>query len=98
MQSHLYYSMFYCAEALLLTRDLSFSKHSAVISAFGKEFVKSGDFQKELHGYLIEAFKERQKADYFSDIEFSKDTASEILKKSKEFAKETRKFMTSVKS
>ena len=36
-----YYSMFYVAEALLLTKNLSFSKHSAVIGAFGKEFVKT---------------------------------------------------------
>lgn len=30
-----YYAMFYATEALLLSRDLSFSKHSAVITAFG---------------------------------------------------------------
>jgi uncharacterized protein (UPF0332 family) len=35
-----YYAMFYTAEAVLLTKNLSFSKHSAVIAAFGKEFVK----------------------------------------------------------
>jgi uncharacterized protein (UPF0332 family) len=33
--------MFYCAEALLFSIGLSFSKHSAVISFFGKEFVKT---------------------------------------------------------
>lgn len=30
-----YFSMFYLTEALLLTKNLGFSKHSAVISAFG---------------------------------------------------------------
>jgi uncharacterized protein (UPF0332 family) len=35
-----YYTMFYCAQAFLLSKNLSFSSHSAVISAFGREFVK----------------------------------------------------------
>ena len=37
-----YYAMFYAAQALLETVNLSFSKHSAVIAAFGKEFIKTG--------------------------------------------------------
>ena len=40
--SRAYYAMLYCAQVLLLTKGLSFSKHSGVISAFGKEFVKKG--------------------------------------------------------
>jgi uncharacterized protein (UPF0332 family) len=39
--SRAYYAMFYLAEALLHSRDLSFSSHSAVIAAFGKEFLKT---------------------------------------------------------
>ena len=30
-----YYAMFYCAQAMLLTKNLSFSSHKGVISAFG---------------------------------------------------------------
>lgn len=37
--SRTYYAMFYAVEALLLSREHSFSKHSAVISPLGKEFV-----------------------------------------------------------
>lgn len=33
--SRSYYTMFYCAESLLLTQSRSYSKHSAVIAAFG---------------------------------------------------------------
>ena len=40
--SRAYYAMFYLAEALLLTLRLTFSKHSAVIAAFGQHFVKTG--------------------------------------------------------
>jgi uncharacterized protein (UPF0332 family) len=40
--SRAYYAMFYVAEALLLSQGLSFSKHSAVIAAFGQRFVRPG--------------------------------------------------------
>jgi len=35
-----YYTMFYLAQAVLLTKGLTFSSHSAVIAAYGKEFAK----------------------------------------------------------
>jgi len=41
--SRSYYAMFYAAEAALLAHGLTFSSHKAVIAAFGKEFVKSGE-------------------------------------------------------
>ena len=43
--SRAYYAMFYVAEALLLGEGLTFSKHSAVIAAFGKSFVKRVAFR-----------------------------------------------------
>lgn len=39
--SRAYYAMLYIAEALLPTDGLAFSKHSAVISAFGRVWVKN---------------------------------------------------------
>jgi hypothetical protein len=36
--SRAYSSLFYTAEALLLSRGLSYSSHPAVIASFGKEF------------------------------------------------------------
>ena len=40
--SRAYYAMFYVVEALLLEEGSAFSKHSAVIAAFGQLFVKTG--------------------------------------------------------
>jgi uncharacterized protein (UPF0332 family) len=40
--SRLYYAMFYCAEALLMVKDLSFSSHRGVISAFCSALYKNG--------------------------------------------------------
>lgn len=45
--SRAYYAAFYAMEAVLLTKKLSFSKHSSVISAFNQYFVKTNIFPKE---------------------------------------------------
>jgi len=62
--SRLYYAMFYAAEALLLERGLSYSSHSAVIAAFGREFAKTGEVDVRLHRYLIDAQDTRNASDY----------------------------------
>lgn len=48
-----YYSMFYIAEAFLLGKGLTYSSHSAVISAFGREFARTKRLPVEYHRYLI---------------------------------------------
>ncbi len=40
--SRAYYAMFYLVSAVLLTKSLNFSKHQAVVAAFGQHFVKTG--------------------------------------------------------
>ena len=57
--------MFYAVEALMLDRDLSFSKHSAVIAAFGKKFVKTGIFDSRFHRSFLNAFDLRNEGDTF---------------------------------
>ncbi len=91
--SRAYYTMFYCAEALLFAKDLSFSKHSAVIAAFGKEFVKMGLLSKKFHKYILEAFEDRLSGDYDIISTITKEKNEETLKKAKEFLKETKKYL-----
>ena len=62
--SRAYYAMFYVAEAFLDTEGLAFSKHSAVISAFGRDFVNTDRVPRELHAWIIEAQAWRHTADY----------------------------------
>ena len=62
--SRAYYAMLYVAEAFLLGEGLAFSKHSAVIAAFGQRFAKTDPAVEELHGYLIDAHDTRNIADY----------------------------------
>ncbi|MDQ1328516.1 MAG: hypothetical protein QG641_1801 [Candidatus Poribacteria bacterium] len=83
--SRVYYAMFYSVQAILLLKNLSFSSHKAVISAFGKYFVKNGIFTKEMGKKLNKAFEKRQIGDYEYDFVISEDEAKDILINGKEF-------------
>jgi uncharacterized protein (UPF0332 family) len=48
--SRAYYAIFYAAEAILLLKGLSFSSHSAVAAAYGKEFAKLGFCRRTFTG------------------------------------------------
>jgi len=61
--SRSYYAMFYCAEAALLTKGLTFSSHKGVISVFGELFIKPGVFPREFGRELNKAFAKRQLGD-----------------------------------
>lgn len=83
--SRAYYALFYLAEALLLVKGQSFSKHSAVISAVYEHFVKPGLLPKSYHQLLHEAFDERQEADYLAGIQIGADEAATLVKRARDF-------------
>lgn len=77
--SRAYYAMFYAAEATLLTRSMRFSKHHAVIAAFGKHFAKSEALPQELHRYLLDAHRNRLEGDYGPWGEITREIVDETL-------------------
>ncbi|MFQ5962910.1 MAG: HEPN domain-containing protein [Candidatus Scalinduaceae bacterium] len=83
--SRAYYAMFYAAEAVLLTKQLSFSSHRGVIAAFGEHFVKTEIFPRELGREFNRAFAKRQLGDYEYTFVISKEEAEKILKSSESF-------------
>ncbi|WP_017292526.1 hypothetical protein [Geminocystis herdmanii] len=66
---------------------MSFSSHSAVISAFGKEFAKKGIVPLEFHRYLIDAQDKRTQGDYSIEDQrqLSYDDVNILIKQSKLF-------------
>jgi uncharacterized protein (UPF0332 family) len=80
-----YYSMFYSALALLLTKDLSSSKHSGVLTIIDREFVKTGKLPIELSRQFREAFNERQKADYAEMAVVSPEKAEAMVESARTF-------------
>jgi uncharacterized protein (UPF0332 family) len=83
--SRAYYAMFYLAEAVLLTKGLSFSRHKGVISGFWEHFIKTGIFDKALHKALNDAFEIRKIGDYASSKEVSKEEAENVLRDARIF-------------
>jgi uncharacterized protein (UPF0332 family) len=92
-----YYAMFYLTEAVLLTKGLSFSSHSAVIAAFGQHFVKTGLLEAKLHERLREAFDKRAIGDYSCDITITQVESQKILAQAEEFVKSVEKYLKECK-
>jgi uncharacterized protein (UPF0332 family) len=83
--SRAYYAMFYVAEAFLLGQGLSFSKHSAVIAAFGERFAKTGTAPIEFHRYLIEGQDKRNVGDYQIGPNLTAAQAAEQIARAEQF-------------
>lgn len=79
-----YYTMFYIAQAFLLSKKLSFSSHKAVISNFGREFAKTKQIPLEFHRFLISAQLKRNEADYDISANISQESAQEIIDKAEQ--------------
>jgi uncharacterized protein (UPF0332 family) len=62
--SRCYYEMFFVAEAVLLTKNLTASSHKGVISLFGEHFVKTEIFERNLGKALSNAYDKRLVGDY----------------------------------
>ncbi|MFH1258526.1 MAG: HEPN domain-containing protein [Elusimicrobiota bacterium] len=83
--SKIYYSMFYITQALLKSEGIDVVKHSAVESAFGYYFAKTGRIDSKYHRMLINARKIREIADYDIQEEIVEPTASLKIEEGKEF-------------
>ncbi len=83
--SRAYYTMFYIAEAFLEGDGLSFSKHAAVISAFGREFAKPKRVSTDFHRFLIEAQELRTTGDYGQLNAVTSDQAAEQIDRAEQF-------------
>jgi uncharacterized protein (UPF0332 family) len=91
--SRAYYAMFYAAEAALLSLGLTFSKHTAVIAAFGKHLAKPGLVPQHLHRYLLDAFDIRQIGDYDAPGMVGEERAGRVLAQTREFIDAVKVFL-----
>ena len=82
------------ADALLAQRDLRFKKHSAVHSAFGREYIKTGALDPKYHDWLLTAFNKRIVADYTVSSELTANAVQTVIEQAKEFASVARRLLT----
>ena len=83
--SRAYYTMFYIAEAFLEGEEMSFSSHAAVISAFGREFARTGRIPVEFHQFLIKAQDLRNAGDYGQLNAVTAEQATEQITHAEQF-------------
>ncbi len=95
--SRAYYSMFYMAEAVLLTKKLSFSKHAGVISGFNQHFIKTRIFDYKYYEMLRYAFEQRGIGDYVFQTQISRETAQKVIDDAREFLRVTKEYLASCK-
>lgn len=93
--SRAYYGCFYVAEALLLSKDLNYSRHSQVVAQYGQRFAKTEELDTRYHRLLISAFSLRQTADYSAEpgvIEH--EVAEQIIEEGRCFLSDARSYLT----
>jgi uncharacterized protein (UPF0332 family) len=88
-----YYTMFYLTEALLLSKGLKFSSHSAVIAAYGKEFSKTNLLDPKFHRRLIVAEERREDGHYDAGQNISDEDALESFQWAEEFIQAVTKYL-----
>lgn len=91
--SRAYYAMFYAAEALLLRRNLSFSKHAGVIAAVHREYVVPGELAREHHAAFQRAFNDRSVAEY-ETVEVTREAADVTLRGAADFLNAAESLLT----
>ena len=88
-----YYTMFYLIEALLHSKDLRFSSHSAVIAAYGKEFAKTRILDPKFHRRIIIAERRRETGHYAVESSVTQEEALESFQWAEEFIQAVKDYL-----
>jgi len=83
--NRIYYACFYVVTALLLTRNLSSSKHSGVVALFNRHFVKPGLISVDMGKFYSRMFDNRVESDYGEWVELQEQDIREELTQAEEF-------------
>jgi uncharacterized protein len=78
--SRAYYAMFSSITLLFYVKGRSFSKHKGLITAFHKDFVKTGVFPEHFGKDVSDAFRKRQESDYNASVSYGKNEATEGIR------------------
>ncbi len=80
-----YYAIFYAANALLATKKLARSKHSGVLAAFRKHFIKAGLLPADLSDIYGQIMDDRHESDYEIILATSKEDAETDVHQARQF-------------
>ena len=92
--NRLYYACFYAVSALLLTKNISTSKHGYLRSLLHKEFVKTGTIPNEMGRHFDLLFSSRQEGDYADLVVFKADEVADWLTQTQTFVSHIERFIS----
>jgi uncharacterized protein (UPF0332 family) len=72
-----YYAVYHAAVAALLALGEARSKHSGVLSAFGRLVIKEGGFDREVGAVRVRLFERRKDVDYDLVEQSAEEAAAE---------------------
>ena len=90
-----YYAIFHAMRAVLALEAKDFEKHSAVISYFRKEYIKTQLFPVEASRIIGNAFDLRNESDYRDWCEVSQEEAEFQLQSAEKFLEMTKEYLDS---
>jgi uncharacterized protein (UPF0332 family) len=85
--NRLYYCCFYAVTAILLKNGRQFARHSAVMSEFNKNYVKTGRVEVKWSKFYQKLFDDRQEGDYIPTATFEYSEITERIKQAEDFLK-----------
>jgi uncharacterized protein (UPF0332 family) len=83
--NRLYYACFYAVTALLFSEGITASKHSGVISMFGKHWTQPGRFPRQMGRFIHEMFQRRLEGDYGDQASFDRAEVEAWLAETRSF-------------
>jgi len=93
--NRLYYCCFYAATALLLKDGKQFTRHSAVMSEFNRNYVKTGRVDVRWSKFYQKLFDDRQEGDYIPTASFEQAEILERVEQAAIFLKTIREIINS---
>ena len=91
--SQSYYAIFMAARALLAYEEVDFAKHSAVISYFRREYIKTGIFDVKYSDYIGKAFVLRNNCDYADFYIVARADAEDQYEHAREFYEVVKEYL-----
>jgi len=91
--SRAYYAMYHAAKAALATINVFPKTHEGVVTEFGKRFILTGAFPRELGKTLADSKAARETYEYSATATTEKTEAETITSNARKFVEATREYL-----
>ena len=88
-----YYCVFHCMRSVMALESVDFKSHSAVISYFRKEYIKTKKLNLQLSDMLTDLFQIRNESDYDDFYILSKSEVEEQIRNAEYFFEQIRVYL-----